>query len=373
MKKISKLFLFGFVAVCLVVVLIVGISRGGKKNVRIAFNIPMSGPVAVITGCYPEAFKMGVEDESRKLEVPIDSFLFDIQDNQAKTEVAVSACQKQMINGIDMMASGSSSQSSALIPMVAPLKVPHFLVSFDAFMAEMDSNVVRILPHFKIEAPLYVQYAVRRKAKKIFAINMNISAYEEQYSRLITPALKDNGISIQRESIPADFNDFRTLASKVAMANADLIFISTYSFQIQPILEAMNERSLIKEGNVFATLDFLDLLPNKERYYDLYKSIAFACPVFELENCSKSAKEWKDVWKTKFHTRPTYIGAYAYVTGQSVVRAYVKEEKITVNSIVRNFPEDSIVGAIKVDANNDLASTLVIGRIGDGGGVLEIR
>src|SRR5690242_2225555 len=117
--------------------------------VRIAGNIPLSGPTASFSGEYGNGLIMGIDDASKEMGIPRQTFSVDMQDNQGRPADAATIVQKQAITGFDVYVSGTTQMSLAVAPVVDHTPALHFLVSYDAHLTEGAPNRMRILTHFK--------------------------------------------------------------------------------------------------------------------------------------------------------------------------------------------------------------------------------
>ena len=369
MKKKTILLFAAVVCLILIILLVANQNRG---KIVFAVNMPLTGPIASITESYPDGLVDGVRDGCAAQGVDFSDFEFDIQDNKGQNDLAVSIFQKQALKGFDALFSGGSAQTEAILQEAKKIGKPHFLFAFDAFMTEKDENIIRVVPNFKAESSLYVKYAKKYGAKKVFAISLNISAYEDQYVKIIEPLLKEADIQIVREKISLEFNDFRTLIARIEKESPDLIFLSTYAFQIQPMVVALREKGMIHDGNVYSTIDYIDLI-SMGLSLDLLKGVVFTCPVFQLENCTPEAAEWKKMWKEKHGKEPHYTAAYAYITGCMLVETYKRYNNISTESFMLNTPAKSFAGDIIMDNTRDLISTLTIGKLNSNNQIEEVE
>ena len=100
---------------------------------------------------------MGLDDASKKLGVPRDTFALDMQD-AGDPKSAITVVKKHLLNPIDVYISGYSNQSKAIAPELDRAGVTHFMISFDAFLAREGADRLRIFPNYKLEGPLYIDY-----------------------------------------------------------------------------------------------------------------------------------------------------------------------------------------------------------------------
>jgi branched-chain amino acid transport system substrate-binding protein len=339
--------------------------------IDIDVNIPLTGPIASFSGQFGNGLTMGIDDASESYGIAKNQFHLDQQDNAGKPAQAVSIVQKQLLHKPEVYISGTSDMSKAVDPVVKQQNIPYFLVAFDAYLARDDKNSLRILPHYKIEGPLYVEYAKQRKAKKVYIISLNISSIEEEFAKIVEPGLKKEGIQFQREKYDFNNKDFKTLALKVKNYNPDLVIVSGFSFHLYPLIGALRNYGLVKDGSVLSTLDFVDLLHNKTPKSEL-SGMAFISPEFEIPGAVKGTEEWRKKYKDRFSKDPTYVEAYAYDTGRIIVAAKKKSGTANADSILGVIPYEGITGLIKLDSDGDLMTTLTIGKVSNEGKVEKI-
>lgn len=226
-------------------------------EVRIAVNGPLTGPIALIFVDYTKGLQMGLDDASKRLGVPRDTFALDMQD-AGDPKSAVTVVKKHLLNPVDVYISGYSNQSKAIAPELDRAGVTHFMISFDAFLARENENRLRIFPNYKLEGPLYIDYIKTKKAKKIAVIGLNFASIDEQFAKIVEPAFEGTDVKFMREMYDFNTKDYNTLALKAARFKPDLTIITGFAFQVYPFLKAV--RTYVKTGEVITTMDFIDLL-----------------------------------------------------------------------------------------------------------------
>lgn len=342
------------------------------KPIFIAGNLPLTGPIAMFCGQFPLGFTMGIDDACTNLNIPREKFKLDFQDNAGQNPTAVTVMQRQLTSEPQIYISGTSAMSDAIVGELSKKDVLHFLVSFDAFMTHGNSKVFRILPNFKIEAPLFLKFIKKKEAKRVFLFTPNLKAYLEQSDKLILPELKNESIEFERELYEFGQKDYRTIAAKANEYKPDVIVVSGYAFQVYPILKALKEYDLIKKSKVISTLDYIDLLYNDTPKEDL-TGVWFSSPVCEITDRIPGYPKWRETFKEKYGKYPSYVDAYAYDTARILTAAYQKTQKIDLESLKSVLPFDGIVGKITMDNERDLNSTLVVGYLNEQGVVEEYK
>ncbi|HEY1723003.1 MAG TPA: ABC transporter substrate-binding protein [Magnetospirillaceae bacterium] len=347
-------------------------ARADGDHVRVAMNLPLTGPIAVVTIPYRDGLLMGFDDAAKAYNVPRDAFVTDIQDNAGEAKQAISVLQKQMLEPFDVYISGVSPQTRAVAPEIDKKKVPHILYAFDTAFVQGDPNRVRILPNFRLQQPLYVNYAKAKGAKRVAAIHLNIASQQEFYGQFLVPELKKDGIEVMREAYDIGTKDYSTLGLKIAEFKPDLVIVDGFSFNLLPMIAALRTLDLVHDGRVLVGMDFIDLLYNKTPA-DQIKGVVFASPTVELPEGKARAADWIEKFKARFKEEPSWPGAYGYDTARVIAAAFAKNHKVTTASIHDVMPFDGLVGKINLDKDNDIDSTMALGLVEDSGAVKTLK
>lgn len=360
------------IAVAIVALLAIGVwvwkgSQGSTaQSVRIAANLPLTGPVAAWSGEFPNGFQLGLEDACRELGVDSKNFVTDFQDNAGKPAQAASVVQKQLATGFDVYIAGSSEAAKAVVAQVDPLKVPNFIAAFDPFLAAEAPSRLRIMANSKVEAPIFIAYAKKKQAKSVYVIHVNSAYANEEFGKIVTPALQAEGITVTSEAFEFENRDFKTLALKAARANPDLVFVCGYSFQILPLIRDLRANGLVKNGRVMGVMDVVDFLYDGTPTAEL-DGLVFACPLFDIAGATPKAAEWRQRYQQRFNRNPSYVPAYAYDNAWALVKAYKNSGKVNVETIRAALPFQGITGDINLDADGDIIATVALAELGPDG------
>lgn len=375
MKK-NRIF-WGIVAVLIVAAVIVLLTKQNKningETVKIAVNVPLTGPISAWSGQFPNGFTMGIEDACKKYDIDPKTFIIDYQDNQGNPGKSVTAFQKQKLEGFDVLISVSTIPVNAYGEDADKLNKPHFIAAFDPFITKVNTNRFRLMANSKIEAPLFVDYAVKHNAKKVFIVQLNLSYAEDEFGKIVQPELESKGISVRRELYDIAVRDFKNIISKVREYNPDLIYICGYSFHVQPLIKDLRSANLINNGNVLSVMDFVDLLYS-DTPVDQLKGVSFVCPDFDVPGKIKTESDWRQAYLKRFNTKPTYVPAYAYDNATLIVKSYAESQgKVNAETLIKAAPVDGINGNVKLDGERDIVATLTVATLDSTGKVKELN
>ncbi len=342
------------------------------NQVRIALNLPLSGPIAVVTIPYRDGLLMGLNDGAKQFNVPRDVFVMDIGDNAGEPKQAVTVMQQQMLKPFDVYFSGVSAQTRAVAPEIDKTSAPHLLYAFDVGFTAGAANRMRILPNFSLELPIYLAYAKSKGAKRVAAIHLNYASQTQFFDEFFVPQLKQTGVEVMNEAYDIGTKDYSTLALKITAFKPDLVVLEGFSFNMLPMINALRALDYIHDGNVLTGIDFNDLLYNKTPV-DQIKGVAFASPLVELPEGKQKASDFDAQFKTQYKEDPSWPGAYGYDTARVIVAAYAKAHKVTVESIESVMPFDGLVGKITLDKDRDINSTMGVGMVDAAGKVVAVK
>lgn len=331
-------------------------SNSEKKQLRIAVNIPLTGPVAQFSGQYANGLTKGIDDTCKELGIDRSMISLDIQDNQGSASTAATIAQKHLLNGFDVYISGVL-ESKAVAQLVEPECEAHFVVNYLPEFVHEGTNRVRVLPHFAIEGKVYARYSLLRGATKVTGICLNNPDTKVEFLKYVEPVLKENDVAFALETFEFATSDFKTIAAKVKQANPDVILISGFAHHIPMILDALRSQSLIENGNVLCIMN-LALLLSDEESNKKFAGVAFAATPFSFPENTESQLRWVASYEREFGPEPTFVTAHAYDTGRLLVSTLSKHSKVTQKSIIDTTPIRGVCGDIKLDAAGDFSTPM---------------
>jgi len=343
-----------------------------SETVKIAGNMPLTGPMASFSGNYFKAFQMGLDDACKVNKVDCSQFKLDAQDNAGEATQAVTVMQKQLLDDPTVVISGVSAQSQAVLPIVDKLGIPHFVESFDPFIVpEGKSNRLRTLPNYKVQAPLYFRIVDKLKPKRVFALTLNWASLNTEFSVLIEPEMKKRNIAFAKEPFNIDAKEFDNLVLKAKAFNPDFYIIDGFSFLMYPIMKAMAKYG-IDPTKVMLDLDFIDLLYS-DTPIDELKGYYFASPLYEVPGATTGAESLRARFKDQYKQALSYVPAYAYDTAGIIVAAQTKFGKVTKETLIKSTPYTGVTGDVKLDENGDLVDTVTVAQITKNGKIVEVK
>jgi branched-chain amino acid transport system substrate-binding protein len=289
-------------------------SDTGLKTIRIAANLPMTGPSAIYGQAIKEGAELAIEDLKRT-DPTGPGFAIDWQDNAGDPQKAVNIFQKHMDTEYDIYWSGVNQQNATIKDQLDLKGMPHFVWVLDAAINNKREGIASIKNNFccwvnfKIEPSLLLNYANAHKAKNVAIVYKQSPGAEEEYKRTI-PALKAMGISnVLVDSYDPASADYKAIASKVKDFKPDLIILSGSPANFVGLIRALKPLDLIHNGNTICSYELLDA---SELGQDELEGLRVITPMFTTHLDNPGITGWSEHFYKKTNRRPSYTDAYAY-------------------------------------------------------------
>lgn len=337
---------------------------GAAASVKVAANLPETGPLAVYGESIREGAQFAIEDLVSDTSRVTPKILVDWQDNRSDAATAVTVWQRQRLSSPDVYVSGVKPQTMAIRADVARDGLAHFVWIFDRSINQGTSNAFRTWVSYKIEPELYRAFIARVKPRRLAVVFVRLPHTIEEFEQDIVPSLRALGVdSAHVESFELGKEDFRDVATRFAQFKPDAIVLNGFQGDLVRLVRALRSRRLITDGNTIATYDMLDaarVLGPAET-----EGIRVVAPEFETLRAGGGMAGWRDRFKGRFGKEPLYTHAFAYDMINAIARAS--------DSVPRPASRDNwrralmqvdfqgITGRVRFDADGDLLTPLRIG------------
>lgn len=339
--------------------------RPASVGIHVSANLPLTGSLATYGVAVREGADMALQESDEKSDPSGSKITIDWQDNAGDPKIAVSVMQKQLMSPVDIYVSGVKPQTMAIKEQISSKGIPHFVWIFDAYINSIaSSNNLRTWVSYKIEPPIYFDYASRRAAKRIAITYVRLPHTLEEFDRIVIPGFRERGIS---EIIiePYDFgrSDFKDIAVKIANFKPDLLILNGFQSDLVGLVRSLRPMGVISDGNTIATYDFLDAASVLGK--DEVEGIRMIAPVFETRPETSRVAEWRTKFKNKYKKDPLYTHAFAYdmVAAISEASHMIKLPASHSDwlSALRSVNTQGITGPIRFDSDGDMITPLEVG------------
>jgi branched-chain amino acid transport system substrate-binding protein len=337
----------------------------GKKSVRIACNLPLTGYFATYGAAVRDGALMAVSE----IPAPPVALDFDWQDNAGEPKTTVSIMQKQYLEPVDIYVSGVKPQTMAIMDQIAARGTPHFVWIFDPFINKNSKNNFRTWVSYKIEPRVYLDYAQSIAAKRIAIAYVQLPHTLEEFDQIVIPGLKEQGVvDLIVEKYDYGKKDFKDIAVKFSQFNPDLIILNGFQAELVALVRSLRPLGLIKENNTIATYDMLDAANILAA--DELENIRVITPLFVSRPDREQVRSWRERFKKRYGKDPIYTHAFGYDMASIIIDAAGRVKLPAApeqwTQALKSTNIIGITGPLKFDAEGDLITPLEVGVFRNG-------
>lgn len=340
-----------------------GQQQQSSMTVRVAANLPMSGALSTYGTAVRDGANMAVAELKQKAPSG-PAIQVDWQDNASDPKTAVSIMQKQYLQPLDIYVSGVKPQYMAIKDQVSTKGTPHFVWVFDPTLNQTSKNNFRTWVSYKVEPPVYIDYAKKIGAKRVAIVYVQLPHTVEEFNTLVVPGLKKLGIKdILVEPFDMGKSDFKDVAAKFKGFKPDLMILNGFQQELVGLIRALRPLKLVTDGNTLATYDMLDAATILGA--DELEGVRQVAPLFVTRPDQPAVKDWSARFQSRYGKAPLYTHAFAYDMIQIINDAATRMKQPTTADqwieALRATDIQGITGPLKFDADGDLITPLEVG------------
>ena len=341
-----------------------------STQVHVDANVPLTGSLATFGASIFEGVTLAVESGGCAAGSNVN---FNWEDNQGLAKEAVTIARKQLRDSPQIYLTAVLPQYLAIRDIVNQKGLPHFVWIFDTDIRPHGENNFRTWVNFKVEPPLFINYAKKLNPKRIAIVYVQLPSTDEEYLNHLLPELQESGFKEAKVfGYPAEQETFQELASRVKAFNPDLVFISGFPANLVNMIRTFRSFKIIHDSNTIGSYDLLDTAPlmsNEEM-----EGLRVSTPSFLLNTSEASVKSWIDSFQKRFSKMPLYTHAYAYDMACIIAHAAQTAKTEDISSLGQKLKATDIhgiTGRLKFDENGDLLPNVELGVFRNGHPVRE--
>lgn len=336
-------------------------------TVAIAANVPMTGVLSYYGNAIREGATMAVD------ELPEGAggarLAIDWQDNGSDPKNTVGIMQQQFLRPVDVYISGVKPQAMAIKDAISTKGTPHFIFTFDVYVNQNSNNNLRTWPNYKLEAPVYLDYARSRGATRVAIVYVQLPHTSEEFNTLVIPGLKELGATeVYAEPFELGTKDFKDIAAKIRAFGPDLIILNGFQADLVGMIRAARPLGLIHDGNTICTYDLLDAATVLGP--DELEGLRLVAPVFNTRPDREMTRLWRDRFQARYDEAPDYTHAYAYdmitIIADAATRLALPATAEQWISALRSTGAEGVTGPLSFDEDGSLDSPVELGIYHDG-------
>lgn len=331
MKKIKRIFSLSLITLMTVTALAgcAGNTPGaGDKKV---FSIGGSGPLTGDAASYGISVKQGAEIAIAEINeaggVNGMEFVYTILDDEAEAQPAISAYNKLMDEGVDVILGNVTSGSTiAITELTKEDGILQITPSGSALDCTKYDNAFRICFTDPLQGVTMADFTIDSLGFKNVAILYDVAS---DYSKGMAEAFIEHleskgGVIVANESFTSGDVDFNTQITNIKASGADVLFIPAYYQDVASILNQAAQQEL---NLPFIGGDGWDGVLGQLEDASLAEGAIFLSP-FIASDSAENVQNFVTKYKEKFGSIPDQFAADAY-DGIYVIKAAIEKANST--------------------------------------------
>lgn len=332
MKRMKRI-----ISLCLITLMTVSTLAGCAGNSNTAngdkkvFSIGGSGPLTGDYASYGISVKQGAEIAVAEINeaggVNGMEFKYTILDDEAEAQPAISAYNKLMDEGVDVILGNVTSGSTiAITELTKEDGILQLTPSGSALDCTKYDNAFRICFTDPLQGVTMADFTTNTLGFKNVAILYDVASdYSKGMAEAFVEQLESNGGTIvAHESFTSGDVDFNTQLTTIKSSNAEVLFIPAYYQDVASILNqaAVQELNLPLIGG-----DGWDGVLGQLEDSSLAEGAIFLSP-FIASDSAENVQNFVSKYKEKFGSTPDQFAADAY-DGVYVIKAAIEKANST--------------------------------------------
>ncbi len=333
-------------------------AKATGEPIKIGIIAAMSGTNAVLGDWMKKGVTLAVEQKNKAGGIQGRQIQVIVYDDEADPTKSVNLAQKVATEDKVMAVWATSNSTSALadIPIFAKYKIPQFTNGTNVDITNKGSAYIfRATPAGPSFEDTLVDFLVKTKGAKKFAIIADTSAYGKGEGDYQVDALKRNGLqATTREAFGIDDKDFTGQLTKILQTQPEVILLA--SSEVASGLIAKQARQLgfkgqFAGGAAIGTPKYIETAGA-----DIAEGTLFTTPWLHDE-ANEISRKFVDAYKAAYNETAEFHGANTYDGTQLLLLAMEKANPLT--------PENVAAELHKISGHKGLQGTFNVTEKGE--------
>ncbi|MBI5033743.1 MAG: ABC transporter substrate-binding protein [Chloroflexi bacterium] len=340
-------------------------SKPSGEPLKIGIIAAMSGTNAVLGDWMKKGVSLAVDQKNKAGGIQGRQIQVVVYDDEADPTKSVNLAQKVATEDkvIAVWATSNSTSALADIPIFAKYKIPQFTNGTNVDITNKGSAYIfRATPAGPSFEDTLIDFLVKQKGMKKFAIIADTSAYGKGEGDYQVDALKRNGLqATTREAFGIDDKDFTGQLTKILQTQPEVILLA--SSEVASGLIAKQARQLgfkgqFAGGAAIGTPKYIETAGA-----DIAEGTLFTTPWLH-DDANEISRKFVDAYKAAYNETPEFHGANTYDGTQLLLLAMEKANPLTSENIAAELHKISghkgLQGTFNVtDKGETITGTLV--------------
>jgi branched-chain amino acid transport system substrate-binding protein len=324
-----------------------------STKVKVIGLFPLTGPGASLGDYLKNGVQLAKEDAQKKY--PGIDLNIQLIDSKNQPKEGISALQSATISSApDVLISGMSSVSKAVIPVVEQKNIPTIVTTTAlSNLPQGTKNVIRMYP----TSEDFVEPVANHMAKKLdkIAVLYVNDDFGKRNQEVFINTIKKAGKAITAaEPFELAQPDSRATIAKVLATNPKAIFVTGYGPSFINIFKQLREAN--KSIPIYTEIGFANPAV-LTALGSTAEGIIFDGTEMELSQPSTPAvASFKTSYESKFKVAPYQVAGFAYDSISLIAQAKMKEGgsgKIDKSGMIALSPFQGVMGTITLDSQGE--------------------
>ncbi len=342
-----------------------------SQPIKIAIIGAMSGTNAVLGDWMKKGVTLAVEEKNKAGGIQGRQIEIVVYDDEADPTKSVNLAQKVATEDKVMAAFATTNSTSALadIPIFAQYKIPQLTNGTNVDITNKGSAYIfRVTPAGPSFEDTLVDFLVKTKGFKKFAIIADTSAYGKGEGDYQEAALKRNGLSaLTREAFGIDDKDFTGQLTKILQTQPEVLLLG--SSEVASGLIAKQARQLgfkgqIAGGAAVGTPKYIETAGA-----EVAEGTIFTTPWLHDEG-NELSRKFVNAYKARWNETPEFHGANTYDGASLLLFAMEKANPLTPENVAAEMHKISgfkgLQGTFNVNEKGETITGTLVGIVKGG-------
>ena len=344
-----------------------------QKEIKVGIVYPMTGPIATYGQESINGIKLALETKLKDKTYAGKKLTPLFQDNKSESLESANIARKfiSVDNVQVILGEATSSNTLAMAPIAQGAKVPLLTTgATNITVTQVGEYISRICFTDDFQGVVMAKFAAEtlQKKKAVIVVD-NSSDYSRGLSKVFQeqfPKLGGEILNTQELAYRQGDKDFRTLLTKVASLNPEVVFVPGYPAEIGPFLKQAHEmgiKAVFLGGDGWDSPDLFKLasaeaLSQGEYYFSSH---------FAADDSASEVQEFVNQYKARYGENPGAMAALAYdgilFLSQALERASSHSREDIRNALVSTANFQGVTGTITLDQNRNPSKSAVVLKV----------
>lgn len=297
-----------------------GGGSGGGDTIKIAYQGPLSGDNAQLGTNMERGIQLAIQEANESGDYDFELEYFPSDDGGDDT-LAIPAAQRVIDDTSVVAVIGPAFSGPAAVSSPLYGEAGMAAVSSSATLPELTAQgfptFLRAVPNDNAQGAAMGEFLAAQEGVESVVVIDDVTPYGEGLGDVAEATLRDAGLTVHREPVPADTVDYGNAARTVVSSGADAVIYAGYYSATAPLAEKLDEAGfdgIAVSGDGTNDPEFVRLAgDSSENWY-------MTCPCTD-PNKNQATKDFAERYQAEFDAAPGTYSAESYDVANMIIQA----------------------------------------------------